>query len=248
MSLYKGVKNERAIGEASASYLWDVQSPKIIHEVVPNAHIIIILRDPIDRAFSQYLMSIRQREEISPFYDAIVKDYNRSDKGYFHSHLYVDLGLYSKQTKRYLDTFGPNNVKILIFEEFVKDTQASVNEVLRFLGLEPYVPSNIGKVYDPYVNPTNHTRTVSLLSKIAFNSKTAAFARNFLKKASKTMIRNSASAARKEALTQRLLQATRRSSVPEDGREYLKGIYRDDVAELKSLLGRSSVPWANFME
>ena len=242
------MKNERAIGEASASYLWDVQSPKMIHEVVPNAHIVIILRDPIDRAFSHYLMSIRQREELSPFYDAIVKDYNRSDKGYFHSHLYVDLGLYSKQVRRYLDAFGHNNVKILIFEEFVKDTEASVNEVLRFLGLEPYVPSNIGKVYDPYVNPTNHTKTVSLLSKIAFDSGTAGSARKFLKRAGRTLIRNSASAARKEALTQRLLQATRRSSIPEDGREYLKKIYRDDVEELKTLLGRSLIPWANFME
>jgi hypothetical protein len=148
--------------------------------------------------------------------------------------------------KRYLDTFGPNNVKILIFEEFVKDTQASVNDVLRFLGLEPFVPSNIGKVYDPYVNPTKRTKTVSLVSKIAFDSRTAGFARKFLKRASKTVRRNSASAAKKEALTQRLLQATRRSSVPEDGREYLKGIYSDDVSELKTLLGRSSVPWTNF--
>lgn len=242
------MKNERAIGEASASYLWDVQSPKMIHEVVPSAHIIIILRDPIDRAFSQYMMSIRQREETLPFYDAIVKDYGRSDKGYFHSHLYVDLGLYAKQVKRYLDTFGPKNVKILIFEEFVKDAQASVNDVLSFLGLEPYVPSNIGKVYDPYVNPTKRTKTVSLVSKIAFDSRTAGFARKFLKRASKTVRRNSASAEKKEALTQRLLQATRRSSVPEDGREYLKGIYCDDVSELKTLLGRSSVPWTNFME
>ena len=177
LSLYREVKNERAIGEASASYLWDVQSPKMIHEVVPGAHIIIILRDPIDRAFSQCMMSIRQREETLPFYDAIVKDYGRSDKGYFHSHLYVDLGLYAKQVKRYLDTFGPKNVKILIFEEFVKDTQAYVNDVLRFLGLEPYVPSNIGKVYDPYVNPTKRTKTVSLVSKIAFDSRTAGFAR-----------------------------------------------------------------------
>ena len=242
------MKNERAIGEASASYLWDVQSPKMIHEVVHDAHIIIILRDPIDRAFSQYLMSIRQREETLPFYDAIVKDYGRSDKGYFHSHLYVDLGLYAKQVKRYLDTFGRKNVRILIFEEFVKDTQASVNDVLRFLGLEPYVPSNIGKVYDPYVNPTKRTKTVSLVSKISFDSRTAGFARKFLKRASKTVRRNSDSVAKKEALTQRLLQATRRSPVPEDGREYLKGVYRDDVSELKTLLGRSSVPWANFTE
>ncbi|MDP9288761.1 MAG: hypothetical protein M3P08_11265 [Thermoproteota archaeon] len=99
-----------------------------------------------------------------PFYDAIENDYKRSDKCYFASHLYVDLGLYSEQVRRVPDTFGPDHVTILTFEEFIKDMQAAVNEVLNFLGLEPYVPRNMGAVYDPSVNPTKRTRMISRLS------------------------------------------------------------------------------------
>gem|GEM_PF-1744926 len=245
LSLYKDVKNESAIGEASASYLWDVESPKAIHDVVPDARIIIILRDPIQRAFSHYLMSVRQRQETLPFYDAMENDYKRSDKGYFVSHLYVDLGLYSQQVTRHLDTFGPEHVKILMFEEFIKDTKAAVNDVLQFLGLEPYVPSNIGAVYDPYLNPTKRTRMISRLSKLAFGSRTASMARDVLKTARRTR-KNSASA--KDSLVQKLLQATYKSAAPEDGIRYLQEIYRHDVAKLKSIIGRSSVPWPNFME
>lgn len=245
LNLFKNVKNQEAIGEASASYLWDIQSPKAIHDVVPNARIILILRDPVERAFSHYLMSVRQRQEILPFYDAIDKDYKRSDKGYFISHLYVDLGLYSEQLRRYLDTFGPKNVKILIFEEFIKDTKAAVNDVLEFLGLQPYEPSNIDTVYDPYLNPTKRTRMVSRLSKIAFPSKATDMAHELLKTARRAVGKNSHPT--NDGRVQELLKATYVSAVPEDGKIYLKQIYRNDVIKLKSTLGRS-VPWPNFME
>jgi hypothetical protein len=56
-----------------------------------------------------------------------------------------------QRTRRVSDTFGPEHVTILMFEEFIKDTQATVNDVLDFLGLKPYVPSNMGSVYDPCV-------------------------------------------------------------------------------------------------
>jgi hypothetical protein len=186
------------------------------------------------------------RQETLPFYDAMENDYKRSDKGYFVSHLYVDLGLYDEQVRRYLDTFGPEHVMILMFEEFIKDTQAAVNDVLQFLGLEPYVPSNIGAVYDPYLNPTKRTRMISRLSKLAFGSITASMARDVLKTATRTMRKDSLSD--KDSLVQKLLQATYKSAVPEDGILYLQDIYRHDVAKLKSILGRSSVPWPNFME
>ena len=51
----------------------------------------------------------------------------------------------------------------------------------------------------------------------------------------------------KDIRVQKLLQATYESAAPEDGRIYLKEIYRNDVIKLKSILGRS-VPWPNFME
>ncbi len=60
--------------------------------IVPNARIIMILRDPIERAFSHYLMNVREKRKTLPFYEILLKDYSRSDKGYFLSHMYVETG------------------------------------------------------------------------------------------------------------------------------------------------------------
>src|ERR1051325_186535 len=54
LKLFDHVKNEIAIGEASPSYLWDHESPTFIQRTIPQARIIILLRDPIKRAFSHY--------------------------------------------------------------------------------------------------------------------------------------------------------------------------------------------------
>lgn len=132
-----------------------------------------------------------------------------------------------------------------MFEEFIKDTQATVSDVLEFLGLGPSVPSNIETVYDPYLNPTKRTRMVSRLSRIAFHSKTTDMAHEILKTARREARKDSHPA--NDGRVQGLLKATYMSAVPEDGKIYLKQIYRNDVIKLKSILGRS-VPWPNFME
>jgi hypothetical protein len=58
LKLFRGIKDEKAIGEASPSYLWDQESADKIHYVVPDARIIMILRNPVERAFSHYLMNV----------------------------------------------------------------------------------------------------------------------------------------------------------------------------------------------
>ena len=55
LSLFDDVTNEKIIGEASPDYLPDPDAPHLIHQVAPHAHIVIILRDPVERAFSDYL-------------------------------------------------------------------------------------------------------------------------------------------------------------------------------------------------
>jgi len=59
LSLFKNVKGKKIIGEASPSYLEDPKSPFLIHEKIPNAFILISLRDPVERLFSAHLMLVR---------------------------------------------------------------------------------------------------------------------------------------------------------------------------------------------
>jgi len=67
LDLFKESTSEKMIGEASASYLRNPESPKLIHSTIPDAKIIISLRDPVERAFSHYLYKIRFNNETLSF-------------------------------------------------------------------------------------------------------------------------------------------------------------------------------------
>ena len=65
LKLFEEAKNETMLGEATASYLGDPKSAELIHEKIPNARIIIIIRDPVDRAFSSYWGLVKNGLNIS---------------------------------------------------------------------------------------------------------------------------------------------------------------------------------------
>ena len=130
LRLFEGVKDEIAIGEASPSYLEDPEAPKLIHQVAPHAKIIILLRDPVERAFSHYLMMVSQGYEKLSFREAIEQILSKKSRGEFRH--YLTPGLYSEQIKRYINIFGNEKVKILIFEEFIRDTQKKYRRSFKF--------------------------------------------------------------------------------------------------------------------
>lgn len=109
VKLFKNVKNEKAIGEVSNSYLYSATAAKNIHDKIPDAKIIIILRNPVDRAFSHFIMDLRTGYSEPPFMDAMKKDMALPLKGWGVSNLYVEIGLYYEQVKRYMELFPPGN-------------------------------------------------------------------------------------------------------------------------------------------
>ncbi len=124
LALFQEIKDELAIGESSTSYLEDPESPRLIHKVVPNARIIVMLRNPIERAYSHYLIHVRYNFEKQSFHDALRKILKKYDP--LTSNHYLHAGLYSKQILRYINTFGKKNIKILIFEEFIQNKRKAV--------------------------------------------------------------------------------------------------------------------------
>jgi hypothetical protein len=134
--LFRGSDGYKAIGEASSSYLSDVSAASRIFSVIPDAKILISLRNPVERAFSHYLMECREGRERRTFAEAVAADQARNPKGWGVSVQYVELGLYADQVERYIDVFGRSNVKVIIFEEFVRDTAKIMREVALFLGVD----------------------------------------------------------------------------------------------------------------
>src|SRR5918999_176947 len=152
LRLFEKARGHTVVGEATPGYLWDPDAPKLIHQTVSDARIIMILRDPIERAYSQYLQSVKYGGIKSSFYDELMRDYKSQEKLYGPSQLYVEMGMYYEQVKRYFDIFGREQVKVIIFEEFVQHPKQSVNEVLAFLGVN-YTVTAIREQYNAYSVP-----------------------------------------------------------------------------------------------
>jgi hypothetical protein len=157
LRLYANAAHHSLIGDASPSYLWHPEVPQRIRAQVPHAKVVIILRDPIERAHSHYLMDYREGAQSRQFYEALLEDMNRSEKGWGVSYLYYELGLYAKQVQRYLETFKTERVKVLMFEDFRRDAKAVLYEIAAFLGLDPHPFANIdtSRKYNSYAAPRN---------------------------------------------------------------------------------------------
>ena len=154
VQLFRDVTNEKAIGEASVSYLYSKVAAQEIKKLVPNAKIIMVLRNPIERAYSHYLMNLRGGITSNKnFLDEVIQDFNKKHKGWGISHLYIDLGLYYEQVKRYLDTFPKENVKIILYEDYKQNPKKVLVELLDFLEVSKDVSIDLNKRYNVRAAP-----------------------------------------------------------------------------------------------
>lgn len=155
--LFSRVKNESYICEASTSYLWDKNAPHRIKNYSPNAKVIIMLREPTSRAFSHYLNDVREGLENRSFWNAISEDFSAERKGWGVTHLYLDLGFYAEQVLHYLNVFGSNNIKIIFFEDFVKNPVDELEKLFDFLQLSRNLVNSINTkiIYNEYKIPRN---------------------------------------------------------------------------------------------
>lgn len=145
--LFDNVKNEKAIGEASPSYLFNKDCPKLIHKYFPETKIIAVLRQPIARAYSNFLHARRSdREPISDFETAFNKEEERMTKNWSPLYFYKGKGYYTEQLKRYYDLFPMENIKILLFEEVIKNPTKASQEIFDFLNVDStFIPDTSKK-------------------------------------------------------------------------------------------------------
>lgn len=245
LSLFSNAKDAVAIGEASTNYLYSERAAFRIQEFIPNAKIIAILRDPIERAYSHYLQYVRNKYENAhnlSFLEAVRKDYELTNKGIGVSALYVEKGLYYQQVKRYLDLFGRENVKILFFEEFINYPYEHVAKVLEFLRVCPDVPDNVGRVYNKTYIPNSKFGKSLISSKILADT-IRAIPEPIKKQMRKYILSNFHESNLKNQMRRYIVgEAAEVHEIPLDGKDYLQEIYRDDVRQLSTLL-RRPIPW-----
>jgi Sulfotransferase domain len=135
--LFVAAADSKAIGEASPSYLYSTHAPRRIHEEIADPRFLVFLRNPIERAYSHFQMDlIFEVAESDDFLQAVEMDARAPRKGWGVSHLYVELGLYSDQLKRYLEYFPADHLKVCIHDDYRQDVRATLLDILSFLGVE----------------------------------------------------------------------------------------------------------------
>jgi hypothetical protein len=146
LELFESSKPGQVMGEASVSYLSDNLAPGQIIKKNPRAKIIAVLRDPIERAYSSYLLGLREgREWNRSFSESLQEDYEYMVKFADAGSVYIWPGLYYRHLRRYLNTFGKEQVRIYLYDDLAADTLGVVRGLCSFLG----VPFYDGDFFDP---------------------------------------------------------------------------------------------------
>ena len=146
---------EKKYGEASVSYLFYEDVPEKIKAYNSKGKIIIMLRNLVDRAFSHYLMDYRLGLISSTLEEVIEsKSYNKKSKLFYQQ--YIELGLYFKQVKRYLEIFGSENVHIILYQDFKNDIEVVMKKVYHFLEVDSKFEQKVEKKYNTFSIPKNN--------------------------------------------------------------------------------------------
>jgi hypothetical protein len=155
------------VGEASPSYLFHPDVPERARAAVPRAKFIALLRNPADRAYSQYQMNVRKGFESLSFEDAIKKEPERLSRSEDLASLtwrhcsYLKRGLYVDQLKRWMSLFPHEQFLILKSEDLYEDPERILRQSLAYLGLRPWSPARFKAhhlVGYPDINPSIRKR------------------------------------------------------------------------------------------
>ena len=146
LAMFKDAKNEKAIGEASPAYIYNENAPYLIKENLPDVKIIAILRQPTDRAYSNFLHTKRaDRENVNSFEQAIKIEKERISDNWSPLYHYIQKGFYSVQLKRYYNLFPKENIKVYLFEDVVKTPKETLKDIFKFLNVDENIEIDVSK-------------------------------------------------------------------------------------------------------
>ena len=155
--VFADAKKYKAVGEASTGYLFDEAAAQMIRDKLGLIKIIIILRDPVAMSYSLYNQQVRKEGETCVAFESALaaeegrrqsENFRQRCYGWHANYYYYHRGLYFEQVKRYLDIFGEERVKIILFDELAEATVNAVKDVYMFLGVDDTFVPDI-KVHNP---------------------------------------------------------------------------------------------------
>ena len=236
LKLFSEASGHSAVGEASTYYLaLAEQTIENIRRLVPeyvDIRIPIILRNPVDRAFSNYCMFLMYGWDDETFERAISSEVvsKRMSAGWSPSYDYLSEGMYYAKVKAYCDTF--RQVRVYLYDDLEKDPAGLMRNLFEFLGVDPTFEPDVAQ----RLNSSGLLRSQVLHTLLHTENRLRTIVRHVLRLALP---------ARRRAMLKQIIDRSnkRRLELSPTARAYLTDIYRDDITKLMSLIGRDLTHW-----
>jgi hypothetical protein len=226
LKLFQNVNGQKAIGEASVCYLWSRTAARNIAAIAPGAKIIMVLRNPVERAFSQYNQAVAAGLVGISFRGQVRRSLSHKSDKFELLNPFLEFGLYHDQVKRFVELFPAENLRIYLYEEYRQSPAQILADIFRFLAVDPqFLPDLSEKYLEPSVPRWIWVSHMLKTYRIWSGLKNAVPAR-LLPRLRKWVFRD-------------------RQQVALEGadRAYLCDYYRQDVTRLSTLIGRDLRAW-----
>lgn len=132
---YEGhFSNARApmlLGERSNTYLYDKRTPSRVLDTLDDPKLIVLLRDPVDRAYSDYCMHFARDSELGALEEVL------DPTGYHAQNLFLEQGRYATLIERYRTRFSPSRIEVVLYDDLVATPQQVLRKMTHFLGADP---------------------------------------------------------------------------------------------------------------
>lgn len=223
--LFVDASAEKAIGEGSVSYLFYPKTPQKIKDVLPDVKTIILLRNPLERGYSHYLMDYRLGLVDLTYDELVYKSKTHKNLDLYYQQ-YVELGLYYEQVKRYLDIFGKEQVKIYLQEDLRNNQDQVIDDLYSYLNIDKSFSPNMDKEHNAFSLPKNR-----LIHKI------------YSSYMIRTLLSKLFPSSAKEFLLNMFFERSKKPEMNPKTKEYLLNLYKPDIINLEKLIDRDLSSW-----
>lgn len=223
---------EAVVGEETPSYIRSSLTPVRIAETVPDAKIIFMIRNPVDRAFSHYWHE-KSKSKISFEFEEVFENYDLFQN-------WVEAGFYHRNITRFEEELSRDNIKIMFFSDLVEDDEAFVQEAYSFVGADSnYTPDFL----DEKVNESRSRLSIEGLNRAYWKSfniiqeNAPQAAKDVLRPAHKAMVNGRGLLSGKSEYEE---------GIPAETRKKLERIFVEDTRRLSSYVDRDLNYWFEY--
>jgi hypothetical protein len=222
--LFANAGNRTALGEASVSYLWSPTAAQRIAEKIPGAKILVMLRNPVERAFSQYLHGVSNGAIRWSFHEHVERNLRNRSRKFSVDFPFLELGLYAQQLTRYLDRFG-QRVWVGFHEDFKSRPLELCRDIFRFLGVSP--------AFSPAMDKHHLEAQVPRMVAVGWLRSSGLW----------DAAAKRTPAGLRPAIREMLMRKPGKTSMETADQQRLLDYYRDDIQKLALLTGRDLSGW-----